>query len=58
MSKPKSEDDDSRQLATYVPAKLMAAIEAKAKVDKTTKKAVVVAALAAHLKSKGDADDE
>ena len=55
MSKPKHEDGDNRQLATYVPAKLMAAIEAEAEEKKTTKRAVVVAALAAHLGT-GDPD--
>lgn len=53
MSKPKHEDD-SRQLATYVPAKLMEALEAKAEEEKTTKRAVVVAALAAHLRDDDD----
>lgn len=55
MSKPKHEDADNRQLATYVPARLMAAIEAKAQEEKTTKRAVVVAALSAHLGGDEDA---
>lgn len=58
MSKPKHEDDESRQLATYVPAKLMEAIEAKAQAEKISKKAVVIAALTAHLGPGDDSDDK
>ena len=49
MSRPKREDGEPKQLATYVPERIDKALKQRAETDGTTKRAVVVAALSAYL---------
>ncbi len=58
MSKPRHEDGEPKQMNTYVPAKVDKAIAERAKQTGTTKRAVVLAALGAHLGIKAEPDDE
>ena len=49
MSRPKREDGEPKQLATYVPERIDKALKKRAETEGTTKRAVVVAALSAYL---------
>jgi len=55
MSRPKS-DGDVRQLVAWVPEKVKAALEKKAKDERKPERRVLTEALKAHLGQK-DADD-